>query len=133
MKLIQTIGTLKTQTIEQLETISNNLLSGIDRETIKTELTPSNATIINGTFGIVWVYKQFFELTSNNRFKQEMEYWTNQCFLFEEVDNGFAGYDFEDEDNAFGLLEGLAGIGLYNDTILQFNSLVTFCHLASNI
>jgi len=122
-------GIDKQQTKETIDTginldiISNKLLTNIDRNTITNELTPNSVFIANGTMGIAWICKQLFALTKESNFKTEMEYWTNQSFSFEEVDKGFAGFAFEDEDNAFGLLEGLAGIGLYNNTILQYDNL----------
>ena len=123
-KLSQTLGTTEpTETIGTIEAILNNLFAGINREAINTELTPNNASIKNGTSGIAWVYNRLFELTADNRYKQEMEYWINQSFSFKEVDKGFAGFNFNNDDNSFGLLEGLAGIGLTFITLMQFDTI----------
>lgn len=112
-------------TIGTTETISNHLLSDLNREAIKTELAPNNATIKIGTSGIAWVYNRLFRLTADNRFKQEMEYWLEQSLLVEEVDKGFAGFNFNNDDHSYGLLEGLAGIGLSFGTLMQFEK-ITF-------
>jgi len=119
----------RQQTKETIDTsinlniVSNKLLTSIYRNTITNKLTPNSVFIANGTLGIVCIYKQLFALTKEFHFKTEMEYWANQSFSFEEVDKGFAGFDFMNEENTFGLLEGLAGIGLYNNTILQYDNL----------
>jgi len=116
-RLKQTIETIETnatkRTTETIETTINNLLTNINRETIKSELAPNNATIKKGTSGIVWIYKQLFELTNEKQFKQELEYWTNLSYTHEGADNGFAGFDIKNDGNAFGLLAGLAGFGLF--------------------
>jgi len=114
---IETTGTKATKetpgTIETIETTIPNLFTNINRETIKSELPPDNDTIRYGTSGIAWVYKQLFELTNEKQFKQEMEYWTNLSYTHEGADNGFAGFDIKIDGNAFGLLAGLAGVGLF--------------------
>jgi lantibiotic modifying enzyme len=77
-KLSRTIGTK-----ENIETIKTNLLKEINREAINSELPPNNTTIKHGTSGIAWIFKQLLELTSDNIFKIEMEYWLAQCTVVE--------------------------------------------------
>ncbi|MFV0269565.1 MAG: lanthionine synthetase LanC family protein [Draconibacterium sp.] len=109
-KLHQTIEPTKHS---NCQTISNKFLSGICRETILAELPFNNATVRCGSSGIAWVYLQLHLLSGDESYRQEFLYWqqkTNE-YGFQD-DNGFAGFSFENEANAFGLLEGLAGVGL---------------------
>ena len=101
------------------------LLSGLDRETISRELTPNSAFLQNGTGGIAWIYQQLFQLSGDEFYQTEALYWNSRSFEFEETNQGFAGFNVakENEDKAFGLLEGLAGIGLNEITVLQFDHL----------
>ncbi len=100
-----------------------NGLSGIDRETLMSELRPGNASLRYGTAGIAWLYRQLFVLTNDPRFKEEMKYWTKQTFSFEGKGKGLAGFGFDDTDHAFGIFEGLAGIGLEQLYMEQYNYL----------
>ena len=117
-----------TKSIEniELERIVENLLSGISSEIICQELTPNCAFLKNGTTGIAWTYQQLFSLTANHEFKTEADYWLRKSFMFEETDQGYAGFQVakENENQAFGLLNGLAGIGLMDITIQQFDHLI---------
>lgn len=92
------------------------LLSGLDRENISRELTPDSAFLQNGTGGIAWIYQQLFQLTNNDHFREESLYWDSHGFGFTETDQGYAGFYVakEDEDKAFGLLKGIAGINSIN-------------------
>jgi len=115
-KLWQTLEHSDNQTLELLnvKTITNNLLTNIKRETIKTELPPNNTTIKHGTSGIVWIYKHLFELTLEKRFKQEMEYWiTQSTYVESETKNNS---NFGDPTNlngtGLGILKGNAGTRL---------------------
>jgi hypothetical protein len=100
-----------TNTFDEL---IQKLLSGLDRETIFSELTPDYAFLQNGTGGIAWIYRQLFLLTNNDHFRDESLYWDSHGFGFTETDQGYAGFyiDKENENKASGLLEGLTGIGL---------------------
>ena len=105
--------------IEQLEDgsidkIIQNLLIGIDRETLSKELVTNSSFMQNGTSGIVWIYKQLFQLTGKENYQTEILYWNNRSFEFDETDQGYVGFNVakENEDKAFGLLVGLAGINL---------------------
>lgn len=103
-------------------------MTEISRETIKTELKINDVTTNHGTTGIAWVYQQLGVITKNENYLNEAHYWHNLTFNMKEVDKGFVGFDLKAENNAFGLLQGLAGIGLYNSTILQFDkNLVKMC------
>ena len=88
-----------------------------DRNTTKPE-TPTTPTLKNGTAGMAFICQQLYQLTGNPKYKQEAEYWATQTLLFEDTDSGFAGFDLKDETKAFGLLEGIAGIGMIMDTII---------------
>jgi hypothetical protein len=105
--------------LSNIKTITTKLLKGINRNTIAIELLPNNTNIKHGTSGIAWIYKQLFELTTDKRFKQEMEYWANQIF---HAENDIKNYSSAEEstnhkETAFGILEGQAGILLNYQTI----------------
>lgn len=110
-KLSRTKETKETkETIEKAEITITYLLKKINRESIKSELPPNNKTIKHGASGILLIYKQLFALTTDQRFKQELEYWATQCLLTEnEVLNHREFYDFKNNNTAFGFLEGYAG------------------------
>lgn len=95
-----------------VESAVSNLLSGINRATIAKELSPDCAFLKNGTMGISWIYHELFKLSDNVRFKVEAEYWINESFKLKETDQGYAGFNVarENERQAFGILNGLAGI-----------------------
>jgi lantibiotic modifying enzyme len=107
-KLSRTIGTK-----ENIETIKTNLLKEINREAINSELPPNNTTIKHGTSGIAWIFKQLLELTSDNIFKIEMEYWLAQCTVveYESETKDIQGFEStaNHKETAFGILEGKAG------------------------
>ena len=95
-----------------LQTIINNLLTGINRNTINSELPPNNATLRYGTPGIAWIYQQLHRQTHDNHFKEEMEYWTNQTDK-----SGITNEVFTEADTkkSYGILEGLSGILLLTE------------------
>jgi len=96
------------------QTIPNKLLSGIDREVIKSELIPNSATMKYGSLGIAWIYKQLDYFAQGNNYKEELEFWSNQCLSIDNPSKVFAGFDIEKNDLSLGLMEGLTGIGLFN-------------------
>jgi Fe-S cluster biosynthesis and repair protein YggX len=98
--------------IEQL----SNLLTKINRNTINSELPPHNTTLRYGTSGIAWIYQQLHRQTGDNHFKEEMEYWHQLPFKSEKSNEIFSGINNESL-NAWGMLEGLAGMLLNNETI----------------
>ncbi len=97
-----------------IDELIQNLLNGIDREAISNELITNSAFMQNGTSGIAWIYKQLFKLTGNEYYQTEVFYWFAQNFESYETKQGYAGYNVakEKEDEAFGILNGLAGINL---------------------
>ncbi|MGM0407453.1 MAG: lanthionine synthetase LanC family protein [Bacteroidota bacterium] len=94
----------------------SNLLYGINRNTINSELPPHNTTLRYGTPGIAWIYKELHRQTGDNHFKEEMEYWQQLSFESETPYDVFPGMNNKDL-NAWGLLEGLAGILLNTEMI----------------
>ena len=94
----------------------SNLFYGINRNTIKSELSPNNATLRYGTSGMSWIYQQLHRLTGDIHFKKEMEYWHQLPFESEKPNEIFPGFKNENL-KAWGILEGLAGILLNNETI----------------
>ncbi|MBW6535468.1 MAG: hypothetical protein K0B11_10695 [Mariniphaga sp.] len=97
--------------VEQL----SNLLTGINRNTIKSELSPNNATLRYGTSGVAWIYQQLHHQTGDNHFNKEMEYWHQLPFESEKPNEIFPGIRI-DNKQAYGILEGLTGILLNAET-----------------
>ncbi len=97
-----------------IDEIIQNLLKGLDRETISNELPSNSAFMQNGTSGIAWIYKQLYKLTGKEYYQTEALFWSNHSFEFDETDQGYAGFNVakKEEDKAFGILNGLAGIYL---------------------
>jgi len=124
IETIVTTATIRTtETPETIETTIHNLLKEINRETIKTEFPQNNTNIKHGTSGIAWIYKQLFELTTDNRFKQEMEHWARQSkdIEYQEKNNSNFVGSANHNKTAYGLLEGKAGILLNCQTINNLN------------
>ena len=82
----------------------------ISREAIKNELLPNNATMRCGTSGISWIYSQLHTICNNETYLREALYWQETSFSFDETDTAYAGFAFENEDNAFGMLEGICEV-----------------------
>jgi len=97
-----------------LAELSKQLIEEIKREKIREELEPNSAFLQYGASGISLVYKQLFILTQIPLYEIESSYWKSCCSELPESDQGYSGYHVkkENEDKAFGLLNGLAGIGL---------------------
>jgi hypothetical protein len=107
-------------TVEQLsnlQTVITNLLDGINRNTINSELPQNNDTIRYDISGIAWVYRQLHHLTEDNHFKEEREYWLNRSFVVGKEDN-FSGAG-TDNKNVWGILEGVAGLLLIPEIIKE--------------
>ncbi|MCG8310039.1 MAG: hypothetical protein MI975_21765 [Cytophagales bacterium] len=101
-----------------LDTISRKLLTGITRETIKSELVPSNTATKYGASGLAWIYNQLLVTTQNRHFEKEMKYWINQSFSFDAA-RRYVVFNIENENNALGLLEGIAGIGFSYNVLVR--------------
>jgi len=67
-----------------------------------------------GSLGIAWIYKQLDYFAQGNNYKEELEFWSNQCLSIDNPSKVFAGFDIEKNDLSLGLMEGLTGIGLFN-------------------
>lgn len=95
-----------------LETIIDDLLAGMNRNTIKSELSPNAATIRYGMPGITWIYEWLYELTREIKFRDEFNYWKNQNPL-NEIEGNKSDKEIRDVDN-WGLLVGFSGNILVN-------------------
>jgi Fe-S cluster biosynthesis and repair protein YggX len=112
----ESYGQTIVEQLSNLQTIINNLLTKINRNTINSELPPHNTTLRYGIPGIAWIYQQLYGQTSDNYFKKEMEYWHQLPFISEKPNEIFSGINNESL-KAWGILEGRAGILLNNETI----------------
>jgi hypothetical protein len=96
-----------------LEELIHKLSPAQNRVILLKELLSNSATMQRGTAGIAWNYLQLFLLTNNDFYLEESHYWQMHGFEFPESPQGYAGFFMEDESKAFGLINGLAGIALY--------------------
>jgi len=99
-----------------IESLIGNFLEKINRNTIDSELPPGDATIRHGTSGIAWIYNQLHRLEGGSHFKNEMEYWNNKLSLHKDKDSLLTRH-FNEGDNIFGILEGLAGMMLLTKSL----------------
>lgn len=95
-----------------LGTICSNLLSGIDRKIVKSEIISNNATIRQGCFGLAWLYSELYILTENAHHWEESKYWSQQGLDIWQNIVDLSSMDSKDHDGAMGILDGLSGIGL---------------------
>lgn len=105
-KLIQTTGENHKAILNETDKVNPI----ITRDSIKAELANDNVSMRYGTSGISWLYKQLYALNHDEIYKEEAQYWQHLSFTIEEVDTAYAGFAFENEEKAFGVLEGLAGL-----------------------
>ncbi len=88
---------------KSIEGIASTFLSEVSRMAIKNELPGNNSTIRYGSSGIALIYRHLYRLTKNIHYKFEMKYW---------ITESFQSTDFmkpNENENAFGIMEGLAG------------------------
>lgn len=75
-----------------------------------------DAGICHGTAGIAHIFNRFYKETHIKEFDDARWYWLNETLNMAKFDDGLAGYKSfygnQGWRNEFGLLEGIAGIGL---------------------
>jgi lantibiotic modifying enzyme len=77
----------------------------------------SDAGICHGSAGLAHIYNKMWRHTNNPVFKQTGDYWARRTLDFAVYKDGIAGYKrFDPTDNThhndYGMLDGVAGIGL---------------------
>jgi lantibiotic modifying enzyme len=94
------------------EKLIQKLLGNLERETIFSELASGSSFLQDGTSGIAWIYEQLFVLTNDEYLQKESRYWRTRSLEFDKTEQGYAGFyvDKGNENKAFGLLQGIAGI-----------------------
>ena len=75
-----------------------------------------DAGICHGTAGLAHIYNRFYKETSIKEFDEARWYWLNETLKMANFEDGLAGYKAwqgqQGWQNEYGLLEGIAGIGL---------------------
>ncbi len=107
------------QAASNYQTILNKLITSISREVLLLELSDNDSTLRHGTSGIVLIYNWLFYFTNNKGFLIEAQFWQTKSFGQKNLDNDYVS----DKNKAFGLLEGLAGLGLFNCSIKKHNNI----------
>ena len=115
--MVLALEKVKKCKIQQLQDVSlgrmiQNLLYGIDRNIIISELVINSPLLQNGTCGISWIYNQIYQLNGLEHLQTEAFWWKSRTLESNETHHGYAGFFVENEDKAFGLLMGLSGINL---------------------
>lgn len=74
--------------------------------------------LCHGTVGIAHIYNRMFHYTGKKEFKESALFWIEETLKMAKYENGLAGYmawrtpKYGGLQNEYGLLEGIAGIGL---------------------
>ncbi len=93
--------------------ISGKLLTKTDHLQMRTQLKPPlDTSIKNGISGMAWCYYQLHKLTLNGSYRGHIEYWLGQSEYINQESKWLMGIDLSTAHHGFGILEGLAGIGL---------------------
>ncbi len=75
-----------------------------------------DAGICHGTAGIAHIFNRFYFETKLEVFKETANYWINETLKMSTFEDGLAGFKTYRQENGwlneYGLLEGIAGIGL---------------------
>jgi len=75
-----------------------------------------DAGICHGAAGVAHIFNRFYKETGIKEFDDARWYWLDQTLLMAKPNSGLAGYQAWDHkkgwQNEYGLLEGIAGIGL---------------------
>jgi hypothetical protein len=97
-----------------LNELNRNIDNRFNKNQIEKELIPNSAFLLDGTSGIEWIYLQLYQLTGNTKYQDEALQWKSNTMNLKKSEQGYAGFNVEDgeEKKAFGLLSGLAGIGI---------------------
>ncbi len=115
-KLLLVLSLTKLQQTMKLpfntKLIAENLLDGMERDIIKSELLPNNEGLRQGISGIVLIYKQLFKLTNEYNFKKEIEYWTSQRVYTTLNEQRYSKFDDSgnNRERGIGILDGYSGI-----------------------
>lgn len=101
------------QKIYNLNEVVEKLLKGISRESILLELSSITPTIRHGIPGIIWIYKQLYNLTKDSSYSIEAKYLSASKTFLESFENWYdSNLGNHDNKKILGLLCGLSGARL---------------------
>ncbi len=118
----------QTGKLLQIEKYKDEAVNTMLHAAKRRELTINAVTdcgLCHGSAGIAHVFRRFYWETGNTVFKETADYWTEKTLEMAIHENGLAGYcayraiGEEPWIKEFGLLEGIAGIGLALIAALQ--------------
>ena len=101
--------------------ISGELLTKTDHLQMRTQLKLMGTSITTGISGLAWCYYQLHKFTMGDSYLGHSEYWQEQLELVNQEDDWLVGIDLETAHHGFGILGGLAGVGLTQLLVGQFN------------
>jgi lantibiotic biosynthesis protein len=94
------------------------LIHNCERRNLEKEIV-WDAGLCHGTAGIAHIFNRMYRNTQIEQFKETSNFWINETLKMAKFEDGLAGYKrrhFENSEfiwvNEYGVLEGIAGIGL---------------------
>jgi hypothetical protein len=96
------------------EQLTDELLNGISHQKITDEVGSTDPFMKNGALGIAWVYSQLYQITGNNGYQSEAEYWydfAKDKYIL--INN--SNVNIDKEFARLGLLNGITGFIINNN------------------
>lgn len=112
---LQLLHASKSLNDKELETQALGILKKTTQRKSEESTKVRDASICHGSFGLVQMYQQMYQLTKDTTFKKAADFWIQDGLSKDIHEDGFAGYKQKHGDhwvNDIGMLEGISGIGL---------------------